>query len=53
MIERGVNAQAGGETLLRLSKQICGRLQIEEVRANRLGESDIGHLKSLSGYRLQ
>src|SRR5262249_48119558 len=52
IVERRVDLQAGGETLLRLLNQARGVLQREEVRPNAGRKDDVGHFRDLSGLQI-
>src|SRR6185312_14434801 len=53
VIERRVDLVAGGEVVLGGCEQRGGRLQREQVLANRGGKNNTGHVSYLSGVKLE
>src|SRR6185503_8920105 len=53
VIEGRVDLLAGGKAVLRGREQVGGRLQREEVLANRSRKNNTGHLSYLSGVKLK
>src|SRR6185437_3747821 len=51
IVERRVDLVARGEVVLGGREQLGGRLQREQVLANRGGEDDTGHFSYLSGVK--